>query len=191
MKKIILVLILISLTTFTFAENEKGLRMDAEIGAAFSLFSTYVTAHPKLMYDLGFPAIGGGVAAYFGTTFSDIYIGPFASLELGWLYFDIGGMFKAVDPDEEKVESGYIDYYAESDIMPWVATGLAIPIFPIGPGKLGADISVGFVPTSSPVQDVDSGSVFGDFIGALFGTIILSVFDSAKFGASLFYTIEF
>ncbi len=191
MKRLIFILLCLSFAAFSFGESEKGLRVDAEIGASFSLFSTYVTAHPKLMYDLGFPAVGAGVGAYFGTTFSDIYIGPFASLELGWLYFDIGGMFKVVDPDESKVENGYIDYYAESPVMPWAATGLAIPIFPIGPGKLGADISLGFIPTSSPIQTVDSGSILGDLIGAIFGNIITSVFDSAKFGASLFYTVTF
>ena len=103
MKRLVLLFLCLLVAVGAFA-GEKGPRFDIEGGAALSLYSTYVSVTPEIMYDMGLLAVGVGVKNYFGIPFHDIYTAPYALVELGWFYLGAGASFmiKAPGPGYER-----------------------------------------------------------------------------------------
>ena len=190
MKKTILLILLLAVSGLLFAQKAApGPRADLGIGAAGSIYQGFITATPKVLYDFGLLALGGGVKTYFGLSFKDIYAAPFITAELGWLYLYGGISFVLKGPDESTSETGFVYLSEEEDFTPFFSLGLAPPVIPIGPGKLGFDISADMIWTSSPVEIVDdSGNFLADIIATIFATAITTVMNMAKVGFSVFYT---
>jgi len=193
MKKIFFVLVFVIVSIGLFAEDDGNTaRLDVGAGAALSVYSTYITLSPEVMYDMALFAVGGGVKNYFGLTFFDIYSAPYIIVELGWFYLGGGASFMLKPPDPEKSETGFTDPQADEELgfLPFLTLGMAPPLFDIGAGKLGFDVAVDFIATASPVEVVDdSGSVFGDVFGTILGTAITAVLNSFKLGISVFYQV--
>lgn len=190
-----LVLILILLPLTTIAADGSGVRIDGGIGLTGSIYSSFVSVKPEVLYDFGLVAVGGGVDSLFGLTFSDIYIAPYAEVELLWFYLAGGAIFelKEPEPNAEKAPDGYMSPTdSDSGINPYVVLGANGPIVPIGPGHLGGDIYFGVIPTATPVQVVEGSE---NFLSDIIGTIILSLFSAAfdlfKLGGSIYYTATF
>lgn len=200
MKKIIFILILITSLTPSFAEiaktnkKDNGIRIDGGIALSGSIHSSFFTINPEVLYDFGFLAVGVGVNTMFGLTFSDIYIAPYAELELGWFYLAGGAIFelKTPVPDSEKAPAGFIKSEDGSEISPYIVIGANAAIIPLETGAIGIDINLGFIPTATPIQVVDNSDNFlANLIGSIFISLISASFDSIKAGGSIYYTVTF
>jgi hypothetical protein len=148
MRKLLLMLLLFSLVLPVFAEEERGLRVDASAGYTGSINSSFISVRPEALYDFGLLALGGGVNTLFGLTYSDIYIAPYAGFELGWFYLNGGAVFELAPPDPDAAPNGYVE--ADTALSPYFTLGANAAFLPIGPGKLGFDLSLGIIPTGKP-----------------------------------------
>jgi len=162
-------------------------------GAAFSLYQSYITISPVIMYDLGLLAAGVGVKNYIGLTFLDAYTAPYVAVELGWFYLGAGMSFMLKAPDPAASDTGFTvpEPGEEGGILPFLTAGIAPPLFIAGPGNIGFNAAADFIVTASPVELVDdSGSVLGDIFGTILGTAVTAIFNSFKFGVSVFYSVR-
>ena len=191
MKKICILLILIVIAGSAFAEDKAGLRVDGGVGFAASLNSQYITATPEIMYDFGFIALGAGAKAYFGTTYKDVYAAPYAEVELGWLYLDVGTIFTLVEPDPALSETGYVTPSSSGELLPFGVLGLDIPLIELGPGMLGVDANMAIAPTATPVVYADTENILGDILVTIFANIFVAGADLIKAEASVYYTLTF
>ncbi|MBI9108971.1 MAG: hypothetical protein JEZ04_19665 [Spirochaetales bacterium] len=192
MKRILIMLIFVAVLSPAFAEDKQGLRIDAGAGLYGSIYSTYISVNPELLYDFGFFAVGGGLNALYGLSFSDFYAAPYAEIELGIFYIDGGIVLPLNEPNPEAVSNGYITPESGTSPLPYVMIGLAGPIIPIGAGHIGIDLSLGIIPTASPVIAVDSSdNIFANIIGTIFISMFSAAADSIKAGASIYYTVTF
>lgn len=194
MKKMIVIILFLLLAAGLFAADP-GIRVDVDAGPALSLFSVYLNATPAVMYDFGLPAVGIGLRNYIGLSFGDIYTAPHALVELGWFYAGFGASFMLKAPNPETNEAGFAipepDEEEGPGFLPFLTLGIAPPLVPLGPGKLGLDIYADFLATASPVVVAeDPENPVGSIIGTIFITAITAVYNMFKFGVSVTYSVQ-
>lgn len=195
MKKTLFVVILVCLIAVSASSQNAGpIRLYTSAGASVSISSVYLTLNPQIRYAMSRFAVGGGVKNYLGLAFTDVYTAPYVVGSLGSLYLGLGATFRIVDPDPAKSETGYAlpEAETEGNLVPFITMGISKGIKGIGPGSLGFDISLDFLPSAVPVEEVDdSESDIGDIIGSIIATAAEAIFNSAKIGIAALYTISF
>ncbi len=194
MKNRFILSILLFIAPFAFAEDQEGaFRGSFSVGVSASVYQSFFTVSPALFYDFGLPALGGGAKIQFGMAYADIYAAPYLGAELGWVYLHGGFNFLVKGPDPAASANGFVVPQTGEDgdmFLPYLALGIAPPLFKAGPGSLGLDIGLAIAPSASPVEIQDGAdNILGDILATMLGTVFGAVFNLIKLGLSLSYTI--
>ncbi len=156
-------------------DDEKRIKDEGAIGHVFStqigssLISPYVSANYGLLLQKSIFGIGGGVKSYFALQEAGVYLAPYGRLELSLLYFGLGVGIPVTQPDEEDA--------IRADVGPFLTIGTAPGFIPLGPGKLGIDLSADIMLTAVPRSDGENPleDVVGDLFAVMLGTFKLFI----------------
>jgi hypothetical protein len=132
-------------------ENGGQFELKGSISLGSSIATQYLSVHPAFVWKPSFFGLGIGVKNFLGLNYADIYMAPYARIELSWFYLGGGASLSVkgpYDPTGIVIDVPTVSLFA--------TTGLAVPIIPLGPGKLGLDISLDFFISSIEVDDPDS-----------------------------------
>lgn len=170
MKRVFILILTCGVVVMMSAEeSDKGshLKIDNSIQASLSIKNQFISVNNSAAYRFGFLGVGGGVKTFFGLSLPENRIAPYARLELGRFYLGLGPAFPA---PQARVEEGYASVGAS-----FLATaGLAPTFVQLGPGRLGLDASVDFLPTSHEAVQVDVSTDQG-LLAAIIGGIVANV----------------
>jgi hypothetical protein len=158
-KSVIVIGLSLLFCTVLFADTEnEGIRnlLVVKSGAAVGLYEPWITGNVE--YDLMLwrsLGIGAELGINQGLTYQDLHATGFIFVKLGWFY--LGGGISYELKDSVLPENSEYDTFAypTDPINPAFTTGLNIPIFKIGPGKLGLCSSLDWYVTDEPIYFED------------------------------------
>jgi hypothetical protein len=168
-------IVLLILSTPLIAQEKEGdqegsrsyIKADTSIQASLSVKNQFLAVGASAVYRFGFLGLGAGVKSYFGLSLPENRIAPYARLELGRFYLGGGPAFAA---PRATTDQGYVEV---GDSM-LLTAGFAPTFVQLGPGRLGLDASVDFLPTSHEVIQVEVSDEQG-FLAYILASIIANV----------------
>lgn len=167
------------------ARDDAGpVKVDLSAGLTSSVFAAHWSVTPSAVYRLGWFGLGAGLKSHFGIGHDALYLGPYARGEIGWFYLGIGPLFLLQQP--EGSEWGEIERGA-TVIVP---AGFQIPLLPLGPGRLGADLGLDFSVTPPKVVVDEYDNIFATIIASIAATVVGAVVGTIKVNAGLFYSFR-
>ena len=157
------------------AETGPGLSVTGKAMAGVCIGAVYAVPSIGLTWQPGLWGLGLEVRGLTNPAQPDFYLVPFLEGRIGWFFLGLGLDLPLVLGGGAASSSGPI---------PAATLGLDLPVVAMGPGKLGLSLSADAILTL--ISGASSG---GTPIGDAFGTILLTLFGSAKMTAGLHYSV--
>ncbi len=189
MKKLLLLLLVLALAVPVFAADHDMLVLTPKLNLGASIYEAWLI--PAFQADfmlLPWLGVGGELKGYYGFKFHGMYLAAMAHARLGPFYLGGGAStylkHGALDATTSTEWDGIT--YAVMDgqdpngfvILPALTAGLILPIFKVGPGRLGINTALDWVQTDIPYRWTLSRQA-DNFLEAL----ILGIVDAAIQGA--------
>lgn len=173
MKKMIMFVVMLCCTASVFAAGNSGkpFVFTAKTDLTLCVPAAYVTPEISFTWQPGLFGLAVEGRCLIGLEYQDVYLVGFGLVKLGWLYVGVGYESPIALAPGATVQS-----------MPALTAGLDIPIFTLGPGKLGLNISADWILTVIPAESENA-------FGAAIGTILLTLIGSVKASAGVLYSI--
>ncbi len=165
-------------------ENDGNFELKGSISLGSSIATQYVSVHPAFVWKPSFFGIGIGVKSFLGLNYADIYAAPYGRIELSWFYIGAGASLSVkgpFDPAGIVIDVPTASFFATA--------GLAAPIIPLGPGKLGLDISLDFFISSIEVDDPES--IEEALFVTPFAVGLAAILTMPKLTAGVHYVVSF
>gem|GEM_PF-5083058 len=175
--------------SFAFTEvvssekNEKIIIMGDIAGALVS--GGYLVPRVRIVSQQKLIGFGGEAISFYGINQKDFYLLVMGLIKLGWFHLGMGGSVMARVPQLSKEQS---DIWASNlgKIYPAVSLGINVPIWKIGPGKLGLNSSLDAFFSAFPVKE--NVQNIGE---AILIPFVFTLLNMVKLTAGISYTIDF
>jgi hypothetical protein len=152
-------------------------------GAVAAVTGWYLTAGIGLVYQPRLLGIGGEEKFFYGLQMGDAYLLTLAVAKVGWI--EIGGGVSAM-VRRPTTTSLYNNNFLK--LYPALTAGLVGPLIPVGPGRLGFDLSLDTFLSAVPPSALTGAGT--NIAAALFVPTFATVLGAVKLTAGLDYMEE-
>ncbi|NOY08524.1 MAG: hypothetical protein GXP33_06755 [Spirochaetes bacterium] len=194
MRKVLISLFFIGMTTFVVssasaepAASGKNVKVTIMGDSDVALISgIYLVPGVRIVYQPKLLGAGGEVMSFYGTGQKDLYLLAVGLVKLGWFHLGLGGSMMVKLPQVPQDQSN--DWTSDlGKLMPAVSLGVNVPVWKIGPGRLGFNASLDAFFSAVPVSD--NVQNFSQALGAIFEAVLFTELNIVKLTGGLSYVI--
>jgi hypothetical protein len=194
MKKIILVFSVLLICALAWAQEPvldgKPFELSGGVGAGIGMFQVFLKVGAQFFYDLSDTfKVGFDLEYYMGFATYDMYVCGYVLAKIWYFYAGPGIVFKVRDA-RLYVGTPYTNFaYLNPPVAIAATIGANVPLFELGPGRLGFTCSIDWFPTDLPSSMSNPNPVAAYF--SSMGLNALGYASAFKLFAEASYTIQF